>query len=320
MTVALKIGDRTFSGGDVISQLKQYGLLPSLVRELVLESAIENWCQENPEAWSPADEEQIIQQVKTQQALQAMAPQKGPPAEGEGVEQMAIKRAKLERFKEGLWGNKVESYFLQRKARLDRVIYSLLRLKDAAIAQELYFRLESEEAVFTDLAAKYSQGPEANTGGLIGPADLGGCHPRLSEMMRVSQPGQLWPPTRVEDWWVIIRLEKFMPAQIDEAMRRRLLEEMFVTWLKEESQKFEVVEATPAQTSLPEPSPTASLALPLPGEMGEMGEMKAAGEAATQSTSAKPSVSIKPSQKPSQKPSDAATDNMKSAEVTSPWS
>ncbi|NJR68762.1 MAG: hypothetical protein HC771_08900 [Synechococcales cyanobacterium CRU_2_2] len=131
------------------------------------------------------------------------------------------------------------------------MIYSLLRLKDAAIAQELYFRLESEEAVFTDLATQYSQGPEANTGGLIGPADLGGCHPRLAEMMRVSQPGQLWPPTRIEDWWVIVRLEKFMPAQLDEAMRRRLLEELFLAWLQEESQKFEVLqsEVTPAQVT-----------------------------------------------------------------------
>lgn len=69
--------------------------------------------------------------------------------------------------------------------------------------------------------------------------------------MRVSQPGQLWPPTRIEDWWVIVRLEKFMPAQLDEAMRRRLLEELFLAWLQEESQKFEVLqsEVTPAQVT-----------------------------------------------------------------------
>ncbi len=245
MTVALQIGDRTFSGGDVISQLQQYGLLPALVKELVLESALEAWCQASADAWTPEEEAQVIQQIKTQQALQAMAPQKGPqpPGADAAMENLAVKRAKLDKYKESVWGNKVETYFLQRKVRLDRVIYSLLRLKDAAIAQELYFRLESEEAVFTDLATQYSQGPEANTGGLIGPADLGGCHPRLAEMMRVSQPGQLWPPTRIEDWWVIVRLEKFMPAQLDDAMRRRLLEELFLAWLQEESQKFEVLQA-----------------------------------------------------------------------------
>ncbi len=254
MTVALKIGDRTFSGSDVISQLQQYGLLPSLVKELVLESALDAWSRESPEEWTSEQEAQVIQQVKTQQALQAMAPQKGPqpPGAGEAMEKMAIKRAKLDKFKESRWGNKVENYFLQRKVRLDRVIYSLLRLKDAAIAQELYFRLESGESAFTDLATKYSQGPEANTGGLIGPADLGGCHPRLGEMMRVSKPDQLWPPTRIEDWWVVVRLEKFMPAQLDEPMRRRLLEEMFLAWLQEESQKFEVVpEGSPPKATAP---------------------------------------------------------------------
>ncbi len=247
MTVALQIGDRTLSGSDVIVQLQQYGLLQSLVKEIVLETALDEWSRSEASAWTEEDESQAIQQVKTQQALQAMAPQQTPQPQGsaEMVQKLAVKRAKLDKFKEWQWGNKVESYFLQRKVRLDRVIYSLLRLKDAAIAQELFFRLESEEAVFSDLATEYSQGPEANTGGLIGPADLGGCHPRLAEMMRVSHPNQLWPPTRVEDWWVIVRLEKFMPAQLDEPMRRRLLEELFLSWLQEESQKFEVVQSTP---------------------------------------------------------------------------
>lgn len=133
MTVALKIGDRTFSGGDVISQLEQYGLLPALVKELVLESALEAWSNTSADVWSSAEEAQVVQQVKTQQALQAMAPQKGPqpPGADAAMEKMAVKRAKLDKYKESLWGNKVETYFLQRKVRLDRVIYSLLRLKDA---------------------------------------------------------------------------------------------------------------------------------------------------------------------------------------------
>lgn len=246
MTVALKIGDRTFPSGDVLHLMQQYGLLQPLAKEIVIEQAIAHWIEEEKHlAWSPEDEAEVVQQFKNQQAMAAMAPQ-GPPPSKEALEtqqKMLLKKAKLDKFKEWKWGNQLESYYLKRKDRLDRVIYSLLRVKDAAIAQELYFRLESDEDKFTDLATKYSKGPEANTGGLIGPADLGGCHPRLSEMLRVSQPNQLWPPTRVEDWWVIVRLEKFLPTQLDDGLRRRLLDELFAKWLQDESKQFEVVQA-----------------------------------------------------------------------------
>lgn len=263
MTVALKIGDRTFPSGEVLNLLQQYGLLPPLAKEIVIEQALATWIEEEKTlAWSSEDEEQVIQQFKSQQAMAAMAPQGPPSTEAlETQQKMLLKKAKLDKFKEWKWGNQLESYYLKRKDRLDRVIYSLLRVKDAAIAQELYFRLESDEANFTDLAAKYSKGPEANTGGLIGPADLGGCHPRLSEMLRVSQPEQLWPPTRIEDWWVIVRLEKFLPTQLDDALRRRLLDELFSQWLQEQSRQFEVVQPEALQAS-PAETPQASSASP----------------------------------------------------------
>lgn len=244
MTVALKIGDRTIPGGDVVALLQQYRLLEPLVKEIVIEQALETWVAEEVDAWTEADDAEVLQQFQAQQAMAAMAPQGPVSSEALETQQtMMAKKAKLDKFKLWKWGNQLESYFLKRKGRLDRVIYSLLRVKDAAVSQELYFRLESDEASFTDLATQYSKGPEANTGGLIGPADLGGCHPRLSEMLRVSQPSQLWPPTRIEDWWVIVRLEKFLPSQLDEGLRRRLLDELFSSWLQEQSQQFEVVQS-----------------------------------------------------------------------------
>ena len=35
----------------------------------------------------------------------------------------------------------------------------------------------------------------------------------------------------VGEWWVILRLEKHLPAQLDEANRQRLLNELFQNWL-----------------------------------------------------------------------------------------
>jgi parvulin-like peptidyl-prolyl isomerase len=159
-------------------------------------------------------------------------------------QQALLRQFKLEKFKQAKWGNQSESYFLQRKTRLDRVIYSLLRVKEPALAQELYFRLDGGENTFNELATQYSQGPEANTGGLIGPADIGSCHPQIGQLLRVSQPGQLWSPCRVEEWWVVVRHEKFLPAQMDDAMQRRMVDELFGAWLQEQSQQVGILDVS----------------------------------------------------------------------------
>jgi parvulin-like peptidyl-prolyl isomerase len=62
-------------------------------------------------------------------------------------------------------------------------------------------------------------------------------HPNLARILALSQPGQLSPPSNIGDWWLIVRLEKFIPAQLDEAMQQRLLNELFSAWLKDQMQK-----------------------------------------------------------------------------------
>ena len=37
-----------------------------------------------------------------------------------------------------------------------------------------------------------------------------------------------------DDWLVIVRLEKLIQAQLDQAMRRRLMDELFENWLSEQ--------------------------------------------------------------------------------------
>lgn len=233
---ALKIGDQTITAAEVLPLLAQYRLLPQLVREILIDQAIA------PIECAPEEEQAACQRVYEQQQLfseadqQAWLQQQGMTAQQ--FQKTVTRNLKLERFKQAQWGNKLESYFLKRKGTLDRVIYSLLRVKDPGTAQEIYFRLADDQEAFDKMARQYSQGPEAQTGGLIGPVDLGTPHPTLARMLGVSQPGQLWPPTPVSEWFIIVRLEKFLPAQLDDAMRQQLLDELFNTWLKEQIQQI----------------------------------------------------------------------------------
>jgi hypothetical protein len=140
----------------------------------------------------------------------------------------------LEQYQQATFGPRVEPLFLERKAALDRVTYSLLRCKERSKALELHLRLEEEESTFADLASTYSEGVEQQLNGLIGPMELGRINPVLAERLRISSPGQLWPPFEAEGWWVILRHERHLPAQLDAAMTQRLISEMYEQWMLEQ--------------------------------------------------------------------------------------
>jgi parvulin-like peptidyl-prolyl isomerase len=112
------------------------------------------------------------------------------------------------------------------------VLYSLIRMKDMAAAQEIYFRLQANEQPFDELAREYSQGPEAQTGGMVGPFEMGTLQQPMSNILAQSQPGQLWPPVQIGEWVVIIRMEQRIGAQLDEGMRQKLINELFNEWLQ----------------------------------------------------------------------------------------
>ena len=141
---------------------------------------------------------------------------------------------RIRQFSQQHFQHKAEARFLARKEQLDRVVYSLLRVKDGFMARELYLRIAGGEANFADLAAQYSQGPEAKTKGIVGPVPMRQAHPALSERLRTSQPGQLLEPFNIEQWWLVARLERYEAARFDAATAEQMTTELFQEWVQEE--------------------------------------------------------------------------------------
>ncbi|MBE9180576.1 peptidylprolyl isomerase [Oculatella sp. LEGE 06141] len=246
MAVVLRVGERTVTAEEILPLLAGYQMLPHLLQELLIDQAIaEIEC-------SPDEVETACQQFYAQNQItsdadrQAWLNRNGMTPKQQ--EDWATRSLRIEKFKQATWGPKLESYFLSRKGKLDKVIYSLIRTQDLGIAQELYFRILEGEQSFAELARAYSQGPEAQTDGLIGPVELSVPHPTLAQMLSITQPGQLCPPTRVGEWLVIVRLEKFVPAQLDDAMRQRLLHECFNVWLQEQLSQINAMVPTGSTT------------------------------------------------------------------------
>ncbi len=235
MKKVIQIGNRTITEVEILTLLEGYQMLPLLWRELIIDQAIA------PIELTDSEKVNAFKQFDEKYQLTSLAERSSwGERYGITIEQLAalaVREVKIEKFKYATWDSKLESYFLTHKSKLDKVIYSLFRTQEQEVATELYFRIEAGEQTFRELAHEYSAGLEAQTGGLIGPIELSKPHPTIAKMLSISQPGQLWSPIQLGEWFVILRLEKFVSAVLDDTMRQELLNGLFEGWIQEQVQQ-----------------------------------------------------------------------------------
>lgn len=212
--------------------LSRHNLLKAWVRAEITATAVQTIAvpeEEGAELWNRYLEEHNI---KDDDALGKHLQQIGLSAEDLHWQLELPQR--IRKYSQEHFQHKAEARFLARKEELDRVVYSLLRVNDGFLARELYLRIAGSEANFSDLAAEYSQGPEAKTKGIVGPVPMRQAHPALSERLRTSQPGQLLEPFNIEQWWLVARLERYEAARFDAVTAEQMTTELFQEWVQEE--------------------------------------------------------------------------------------
>jgi parvulin-like peptidyl-prolyl isomerase len=127
---------------------------------------------------------------------------------------------------EDRYGDQLEPFFLERRAALEQVVFSLIRLQQLNAAEELYLRLSDDGADFGSLARNFSQGQERLSGGLVGPMPVGQLHPQIAAALGRLQPGELHPPVQLDPFQLLLRLEHREPASLTDSLRQQLLNEL----------------------------------------------------------------------------------------------
>ena len=230
--IVLQVNNKGFTGKEIITLLDKYQLLPQLIQQLIIDSAIAPFtCTQEEEN---IFYQQFLQQnqLRSETEVQAWLQNRGMNAEQ--LKNLVIRNLKIEKFKRSTWQEQLEPYFLQRKQQLEQVKYQMLRTTDSNLVEELYSRLKEGKDSFSELARKYSQGQEAQSGGKVGPVLLSNIHPSLAQALKNSKPGEILSPISIEEWFIIVRLESFIPVELDEPMRQKLLNELFANWLQQQ--------------------------------------------------------------------------------------
>ena len=175
-----------------------------------LKAMLDQWCQQ--------------QRIDSPQKLQRWQQQEG--LSSEQWQQFVARRGCWLLWCQQNLKDKLNSQYLERKSQLDEVSYSLLRVKDHHLANELHLRIKEGEASFEDIAAEYSEGRERQQKGRVGPVPLSHPHQKLAKMLQVSTPGQLWPPKQLENWWIVVRLEELHCTELTDSLKQRLFLEL----------------------------------------------------------------------------------------------
>ena len=117
------------------------------------------------------------------------------------------------------------------------MVYSLIRLRDGFKAREYFLRIQENEMNFSEVATKFSEGDERFTKGIVGPVAVGSAHPKLANVLKASQPGELKQPFKIDNLFIIVKLESMQEATLDDEMRVTLCREILEEWIDEETRR-----------------------------------------------------------------------------------
>ncbi len=191
----------------VVSQLTRSGLLVKYVRELIIAETIAEWEQ------LPAAQ------------IQGDLPD---------IEDADIQTTLLEQFKRSKWGNLLKSRFLAGKSQLDRVLFSSIEVTSFSLAQELYICVSEQGYSLNKLAKTHSQNRSAKLGGTVGPVSLAQLHPLVQRYLTGLKSKQLSPIFPVDERYIFLRLDRWLPAGFNAQIEQQLLDELFERWLEQQ--------------------------------------------------------------------------------------
>ena len=213
-------------------ELYSWGLLAQARKEKKRSETIES------EKIEEENKEKIIKKflehegIASQEMLKVWMEKKG--LSEKKLFQIAVRHKKWLAFCSKRFKSMAASLFLKRKAKLDRVSYQIVWSKDEAFCNELFVRIKEKECTIEEAQEMAEEAPKGLEKNVVTPVALGDLAPALAEILRVSQPGQLWPPRKAEHGWILIQHKKTFPAVFNKSQKEALILELGEKWLNEE--------------------------------------------------------------------------------------
>ena len=156
----------------------------------------------------------------------------------ETFRQQFIWEISVEALKEQICQPQLQTVFLQRKSSFDQVVLSWIEVDTEAEAQSLHQQLAAGTE-FEQLAAEYwrSQDDLTTLNEVLTWEELA---EELRAVIQEAQPGAVMGPIAIDDHWYLVRLEDWLPAELNDELKEHLTNEIFEQWLTEKVEAMTV--------------------------------------------------------------------------------
>ena len=225
----LYIGERGYSGQEIVNAVRENGYIKKVVSDLLLKEALKSIDVSNDES-----EEQIAMFAKQQGVdindMDSFLSEKG--IDYSIAREIAERPLKVVKFREERWGSRVDSLYLDRKEDYDLVTFKALQAHDQDVMQEVYFRLKDGEETWEEMARQIGGGVQTEY--KYGPTPVSKVNDELVKLLRSRGNGRVCRPVKIREIYVVAELEEFVPSKLDDELKTRVLQKEMESWLERE--------------------------------------------------------------------------------------
>jgi parvulin-like peptidyl-prolyl isomerase len=223
----------------IVSTLKQSMQYKSLTQDVQYQLLVRQVVAERGLVLTDAEVQQAGEQQRSQLRLERaadtlawLADQQVTPQEWEQGIRDRLLRAKLA---EHLFASEAEKRFVENRLSYDRVVLYQIIVADAALAQELFYRIDAGESSFFDVAYEFDVDPaRRQRSGFEGVIHRWELQPAISTLVFNTTAGTLAGPIQTNAGHHILWVREFLPATLTDDRRQELLQALFQEWLQAE--------------------------------------------------------------------------------------
>ena len=208
-----------------IDTLEKSNLLENIVKELLISQLIENIQIDEEESkeilYNFINKNSLKSENKFEEFLLQNNLSKNI------LHSKLIRSNKINKFFLKNFKSAAKEFFIKNKSSYDKVTYSLIRNSNSQLAKELYLQIDAKEANIYDLAAKYSEGEEKFSKGIVGPVPIIQSHEIIRQKINNSREGELLEPFKIENWWIVFKLEKMFQTTFSDQIELKICRDLF---------------------------------------------------------------------------------------------
>jgi parvulin-like peptidyl-prolyl isomerase len=242
----LKVNEDSISLGDAIDYLKASGgyhrMMTDIIRQYLLQKELE---LRSDIKFSNFQVDQAVMDFRVANNLvEPKLFQEWMQVNGVNYDEFRKNIAfgfKVKQLKTEVTEPKLEGYFQEQKPLLDRVILSRLILKDKELADNLKAKILDDRTQFDALVRQYSITDDRAANGMMGAVHKGKMPDLMKTAIDLAHPGEIVGPLEIDRRYCLFRIEKFIPASLEEEpLKQELENQLFEQWMQEKLQFLEI--------------------------------------------------------------------------------